>query len=1017
MVVAAEAFFQRQRLSMETPPQPERRFIQRGLPWVIASGGLVTYLATLNHWLTLSSLAVVVEVNGWGWQSMVFQPALFLLTWPLRWLSGSGVPLALNLFTAVCASLTLALLARSVALLPHNRLEQQRRLAQNEQALLALPSAWVPVVLAAVALGLQLTFWENATAASGEMLDLLLFACPIWCLLEYRRERRRCWLDRTALLCGIAAANSWGMVGFLPLFGLALLRSKRLQFFNRRFLRRAGLSAWRKAAAPALRADLRFFLRMVLFGLAGLLLLLLLPLVQAFSPNSPVGFWQALGTVAGSYRGTLFFLAGTVFTHHRDVALVLAAVSLLPLLILSIRWRTFTGRERYGGLDPVALAIYVAHAFLLLLCLWVAFDPPFSPLHISRRLGLSFPFLPLYYLGALCIGYYSGFLLLIFSGDPGRGQIVQRVLRWTAPKLVYTFLGLTLLGLLVKNLPAIRVTNGPQLDQYARLAVSVLPPEGAVLLSDDPTRLALLRAALVREGKSGRYMPVDVNTLPLAPYRAWLRRNYPKSWPEPNVEAKPPNPEHLASRTNAPLDGAGLFRLMSLLVQSNRVYYLHPGFGYLLEHFYLQPRGLLYELTPYPTNTLGGPLLTGAELAENEDSWKRAIETGVNPLTRLITQTERPRPGMEGRLMEWLHLKTSSPSSIKSLARWYSGALNCWGVTLQRNDQWSEAARCFALASELNPDNLPARVNLECNRKLQAGQKLTLLAPKSNEEQFGKYPNWNQILISNGPFDEPAFCYQVSLAYAQRNLRRQASQQLERAAVLAPRDINARLVWGDLWNRCRMPDRALQVAAEIQADPSLQPLDPKLKVELAFLEAEAWFLKTNQAKAKGVLLSLLDSHPGDTVLLDRTRAVFTAHGSYSNALRIADQQLHFAPDNVPRLLEAGSLCLLAGEFSNAIPLLTRALSLTNSYGGRINRALAYVHLGRLDAAEADYREALRVLPASYQPYYGLAEVARRKGETNAATRYYRQYLSKAATDSGESKAVAARLKELQPGAP
>ena len=149
----------------------------------------------------------------------------------------------------------------------------------------------------------------------------------------------------------------------------------------------------------------------------------------------------------------------------------------------------------------------------------------------------------------------------------------------------------------------------------------------------------------------------------------------------------------------------------------------------------------------------------------------------------------------------------------------------------------------------------------------------------------------------------------------------------------------------------------------------------------------------------------------------RTKAVFTAHGSYTNALRIADQQLHFAPDNVPRLVDKGGLCLLAGEFSNAIPPLTRALSLTNNYGGRINRALAYVHLGRLDAAEADYQEALRAFPTSNQTYYGLAEVALRKGETNAAIRYYQQYLSKAATNSGEAKTVVARLKELRPGAP
>ena len=86
----------------------------------------------------------------------------------------------------VCASLTLGLLARSVALLPQDRLAQQRDLARNEKALLCVPARGWPPVLAAVALGLQLTFWEHATAGSGEMLELLLFAGVIWCILEHR---------------------------------------------------------------------------------------------------------------------------------------------------------------------------------------------------------------------------------------------------------------------------------------------------------------------------------------------------------------------------------------------------------------------------------------------------------------------------------------------------------------------------------------------------------------------------------------------------------------------------------------------------------------------------------------------------------------------------------------------------------------------------------------------------------------------------------------------------------------
>ena len=204
-------------MTVESSPKLERRFVRDGLPWVVGAAALAVYLATLNHWVTLSSLAVVTRVSGWDWHPMLSQPLLCLLTYPSRWLPGGWVPLALNVFTAVCASLTLATLARSVALLPHDRVEQQRLLVQNEHALLSLPDAWVPVALATVALGLQLTFWESAIAASEEMLDLLLFAYIIRCLLEHRIHERQSWLDRATLLFGCSMANNWGMVEFLPL--------------------------------------------------------------------------------------------------------------------------------------------------------------------------------------------------------------------------------------------------------------------------------------------------------------------------------------------------------------------------------------------------------------------------------------------------------------------------------------------------------------------------------------------------------------------------------------------------------------------------------------------------------------------------------------------------------------------------------------------------------------------------------------------------------------------------------
>jgi hypothetical protein len=104
-------------MTVESSPKLEPRFVQDSLPWVVGAAALAIYLATLNHWVTLNSLTLVARVNGWTWQPILSQPLLWLLTFPFRGLPAGWVPLALNVSSAVCASLTLATLARSVALL------------------------------------------------------------------------------------------------------------------------------------------------------------------------------------------------------------------------------------------------------------------------------------------------------------------------------------------------------------------------------------------------------------------------------------------------------------------------------------------------------------------------------------------------------------------------------------------------------------------------------------------------------------------------------------------------------------------------------------------------------------------------------------------------------------------------------------------------------------------------------------------------------------------------------------
>jgi tetratricopeptide (TPR) repeat protein len=1008
-------------MTAEPSPKLERRFVQNSLPWVVGAAALAVYLATLNHWVTLSNLALVARVSGWDWQPVLSQPLLCLLTFPFRWLPASWVPLALNVFAAVCASLTLATLARSVALLPHDRMEQQRLLVQNEHALLSLPNAWVPVVLATIALGLQLTFWEHAIAASGEMLDLLVFAHIIRCLLEHRVDEQPSWLDRAALLFGCAMANNWGMVGFLPLFLVALLRTKRLSFFSLRTIRRIDRSGWERVA-PALTTDLRFFLRMALLGLAGSSLFLLLPLAQAFSPGSILSFWQALHTVATSYWDTLHLLARVFLRTHRDVALLLAAASLLPILLLSIRWGASVGGESHARFDLASFILHVSHAFLLLICLSAVFDPPFGPRQVARQTGLLLPFLPLYYLTALSIGYYSGFFLLLFGAAAfqrtGRRYTVRRFLCRVVPKLVYVLFCLVLAGLLLLNLPAIRATNAPHMDQYARLAAGSLPPEGAVVLSDDPARLAFLQAELAREGKAGRYLPVETRNLAFAPYRAWLSRKSSGRWPDPGTEADPAVAGGAASQTNSPLNAAlSLVRLMSFVAQSNRVYCLQPSVGFLFEQFYLQPHGLLHEMKSYPPDRGSDPPLRSAELAENQTFWQRAIETGVRPVLQILSQPGLPRPAFEERLMKLGHLQTPPPAQARVLAGWYSGPLNRWGVTLQRNSRWSEATPCFALALELNPDNLPASVNLQCNSNLLAHQKMTVVRTQVFPEQFGRYRNLNQVVTENGPFDEPSYCYHLGLLFSDGKMPLQASQQLERVKALVPTDIPLRLMLGNLYSRIGRPNLALQIADEMKADPALQPLDPTNKVEIAFLEAGVCLSVTNRLMAWAVIDALLFAHPGDATLMARAVTTFADYQCYSDAIRLTDRQLQLTPDNAIALANKGILCILTGDSSNAIPILTRSLSLTNTYAARLNRAIAYLKTGCLDAAEADYQALIQQFPNAYRASAMLGEVALQMKDTNTAIRYFEQYLSKVEPDTEEARLIAARLKSLQQGGP
>src|SRR5579872_2419809 len=183
-------------------------------PRIVTVAALIFYAVTLNHWVTIGSLPVVGKIAGWDWhpgplpwRPSQITPLWTIFTYPFQFVPSHWQPLALNIFTAICAALTVGILARSVRLLPHDRTREQRQREGGEYALLSLRHAYLPALLAVLVLGLQLTFWENSVSATGEMFDALIFAFLVQCILEYRISQNERWLSTLALVYGLSVTN------------------------------------------------------------------------------------------------------------------------------------------------------------------------------------------------------------------------------------------------------------------------------------------------------------------------------------------------------------------------------------------------------------------------------------------------------------------------------------------------------------------------------------------------------------------------------------------------------------------------------------------------------------------------------------------------------------------------------------------------------------------------------------------------------------------------------------------
>ena len=971
---------------------PRKSFVPILLPWLLGAAMFAVYFFTLNHWVTLLNLGAVAQVSGFMWYPQVYGPVTWLATLPFHLLPAAKIPLALNLFSAVCAALVLVLLARCVAILPQDRTEPQRQREKSDYSFLTGWQSYFPPVVAVLMFGLCLTFWEHATNYTGEMTVTLLFAAIVWQLLEYQLDEKEWRLAAVALAYGAGVAETPAFIPFFPLLLTMLVWTKKLEFFN-----------------------VRFMVRLIGFMLVGMLFFFLLPVVAKCSADFKLGIWE---TMRLNIKQDWAMVKAIKISGARIAVLQAALSTLLPLLLMSIRWSSSYGDNSRIGTALATQMAHLVHAAVFTVCVWVMFDSPFSPHNL-----LGSPSLTLYFFTALSIGYCTGYFLLVFSRAPVPTKRDLRPLpilppgfMWFCPVVVGGVLlcATVCVGLLIyKNQPVIAQINDDTLLKFSQLTTDNLPPGGAILLCDSdspglnqPLRSVLMQAAVAHADKEAQFPVLDTQSLNYPAYHQYIKRRYPAQFP---LIIKDPKASFVL-----PLDIA---LLLGSLAKSNTLCYLHPSYGYYFEQFYQQPHGLIYPMQEFATNALLPKPLTKERIAENETFWTKAISILGPTVEKSLAEAE-VKQYEGGSVPKWLlmhlHAAPLANQNAMKVGEFCSRSLNDWGVQLQRAGELEKAAQRFRDAQRLNPYNVIASINLAFNAKLQAREPIEIDLSYVNADSFGIYRNWNSVMNANGPFDDVSFVFEGAFQFFQNGFFRQSASQFDRVRQLQPNNLVVRLQLAQLYLIGRQGDATLEVLHDPLTRPAPFGLNENNSTGLHILAAAAHFQKNEVNDGVRLLESEIVRHPNDDGLRTAVTQAYFLRGLYTNALHLIEGKLATAPNDATWIFGKGYACIQMGNYEDSIKAMTHVLQLqTNNDSARFNRALSHLQLDQLDPARADYA-ALQVTYTNSAPVaYGLGEIAWRKKETAEALRNYQIYLANAVTNTAEFTTIRERLAQLR----
>ena len=158
-------------------------------------------------------------------------------------------------------------------------------------------------------------------------------------------------------------------------------------------------------------------------------------------------------------------------------------------------------------------------------------------------------------------------------------------------------------------------------------------------------------------------------------------------------------------------------RLLEQIARTNRLFYLHPSYGYFFERFYLEPTGAIYEMKLRGKDPLD---IRHCPIRQ----WMRMKLSGTGAWQKELAPLAAAPSRRPNGWQKEIHLLGITPAPLfqdRLLAEWYSLSLDAWGVALQQQGRLNEARTRLEQALQLNTNNFSARISLACNTNLQSG--------------------------------------------------------------------------------------------------------------------------------------------------------------------------------------------------------------------------------------------------------------------------------------------------------